>query len=853
MKLIKYFFVVALSCILLGGASVYGLYVYVKPQLPDVATLRDVRLQTPMQVYSADGKLISQFGEKRRIPLTLEQIPPQLVNAFIATEDSRFYQHDGIDPIGMLRAAFVSLTAGHAKQGASTITQQLARNFFLSPEKTIMRKVKEVFLALRIEQLLTKDEILNLYLNKIYLGYRAYGVGAAARVYFGKDVDQLTLSEMAVIAGLPKAPSTLNPLYSLSRSENRRNVVLSRMLEEHYITQSQYQETIKQPIVASYHGAEIELNAPYLAEMVRQEMFNRFGESAYTDGFKVYTTVDSNIQAAADNALQNNVIAYDMRHGYRGPANQLWTNDQPAWDTNKIVNSLKNLPTYGPFQAAVVTAVQNQSATAVLGNGQSITLNWDGMKWARPFISDTRQGPSPKNAHTILNTGEQIWVRSLDDVWWLGQVPDVNSALVSLNPENGAVKALVGGFSYNQSKFNRVTQSIRQVGSNIKPFIYAAALEKGFSLATILNDAPITRWDSGAGSNWRPKNSPAVYDGPLRLRVGLGLSKNVMMVRALRAIGVNFAADFLERFGFNPANISRYDSLALGAADFTPLALARGYSVFANGGYLITPYFISKIEYSNGKLLEEAKPLVACTNNCNAPVVYGATTKAAVLNNALTEDLPPQDSTVPMPQIEHIDTPLLEQKEASEGYAPHVISSQLAFLIRDALESAIWGEPGAGWQGTGWRAAKLLKRHDIGGKTGTTNNSKDAWYSGYGPNTVTTVWVGFDDHRRELGRSTQNPNLSSQTISGYEGGAKSAQPAWNAFMQAALNGIPEQPKQIPEGILSIPIDMKTGKLADGSGRSRVEYFIPGTQPTEQPTREVGTTVIDNSGTKEELF
>ncbi|MGL5365532.1 MAG: transglycosylase domain-containing protein, partial [Plesiomonas shigelloides] len=382
MKLIKYFLVVTLACILLGAASVYGLYVYVKPQLPDVTTLRDVRLQTPMQVYSADGKLISQFGEKRRIPLTLQQIPPLMVDAFIATEDSRFYQHDGIDPIGILRAAFVSLTAGHAKQGASTITQQLARNFFLSPEKTLMRKVKEVFLALRIEQLLTKDEILDLYLNKIYLGYRSYGVGAAAQVYFGKDVSQLSLGEMAVIAGLPKAPSTLNPLYSLSRAEQRRNVVLSRMLEERYITQQQYQEAISQPIVASYHGAEIELHAPYLAEMVRQEMVNRYGEDAYTEGFKVFTTVDSTTQLAAEQALQNNVIDYDLRHGYRGAANQLWNSSEPAWDLSKIVSSLKALPTYGPFQAAAVTAVQDKSANVVLADGQSITLSWDGIKWA---------------------------------------------------------------------------------------------------------------------------------------------------------------------------------------------------------------------------------------------------------------------------------------------------------------------------------------------------------------------------------------------------------------------------------------------------------------------------------------
>ncbi|MGL5105862.1 MAG: peptidoglycan glycosyltransferase/peptidoglycan DD-transpeptidase MrcA [Plesiomonas shigelloides] len=854
MKLIKYFLVVTLACILLGAASVYGLYVYVKPQLPDVTTLRDVRLQTPMQVYSADGKLISQFGEKRRIPLTLQQIPPLMVDAFIATEDSRFYQHDGIDPIGILRAAFVSLTAGHAKQGASTITQQLARNFFLSPEKTLMRKVKEVFLALRIEQLLTKDEILDLYLNKIYLGYRSYGVGAAAQVYFGKDVSQLSLGEMAVIAGLPKAPSTLNPLYSLSRAEQRRNVVLSRMLEERYITQQQYQEAISQPIVASYHGAEIELHAPYLAEMVRQEMVNRYGEDAYTEGFKVFTTVDSTTQLAAEQALQNNVIDYDLRHGYRGAANQLWNSSEPAWDLSKIVSSLKALPTYGPFQAAAVTAVQDKSANVVLADGQSITLSWDGIKWARPFISDSRQGASPKNARDVLKTGQQIWVRKVNDQWWLGQIPDVNSALISLNPENGAVKAIVGGFSFNQSKFNLVTQATRQIGSNIKPFIYAAALDKGLSLATILNDAPITRWDSGSGSDWRPKNSPAVYDGPLRLRVGLGMSKNVMMVRALRAIGVNFAADFLERFGFNPANISRYESLALGAAEFTPLEVARGYSVFANGGYLITPYFISKIEDSNGKLLEEAKPLVACTGTCNIPVVYGETPKAAVLGNALTEDLPTQDGVVPTPQIEHVDTPLLEKKEESEGYAPHVISTQLAFLIRDALESAIWGEPGGGWQGTGWRAARLLKRHDIGGKTGTTNSSKDAWYSGYGPQTVTSVWIGFDDHRRTLGRTTQNPNLKGQQISGYEGGAKSAQPAWDSFMQSTLAGVPEQPKQIPDGILSIPIDMQTGKLADGTGRSRVEYFIPGTEPTEKATHEVGTTIFDSSsGSQQELF
>ncbi|MBW7981277.1 peptidoglycan glycosyltransferase/peptidoglycan DD-transpeptidase MrcA [Enterobacillus tribolii] len=855
MKFVKYFIVLAVCCILLGAALVFGLYKYVEPQLPDVATLKDVRLQTPMQVYSADGELIAQFGEKRRIPLPLDQIPQTMVKAFIATEDSRFYEHHGVDPVGIFRAASVAMFTGHASQGASTITQQLARNFFLSPERTLMRKIKEVFLAIRIEQMLSKDEILELYLNKIYLGYRAYGVGAAAQVYFGKTIDQLDLSEMAMIAGLPKAPSTFNPLYSYDRALARRNVVLARMLDQHYITKAQYDQARSEKINASYHGPEIDFSSPYLAEMVRLEMIKRYGDNAYTDGYKVYTTITKRLQQAAQEAVRNNVIAYDMRHGYRGPSNVLWKVGQPAWNQKQIIDSIKNLPTYGPLLPAVVMASGNTEATVMLADGSEVILPFTTVRWARPYRSDTQQGPTPRRVSDVLQAGQQIWVRQDNkQQWWLSQVPDVNSALVSINPQDGAVKALVGGFDFNQSKFNRVTQSLRQVGSNIKPFLYTAAMDKGLTLATILNDLPVSRWDPGASTDWRPKNSPPTYAGPIRLRQGLGESKNVVMVRAMRAMGVDYAAEYLLRFGFPASNIAHTEALALGAASFTPLQMVRGYSVFSNGGYLVDPYFITKIVDDNDNPVFEAKPRVVCTN-CNLPVIYGQTARSAVLSEDNMENVAvSHDGTtpvsVPMPQLQEV-TPGQMSRDGDQQYAPHVISSPLAFLMYDALNSNIFGEPGGGWMGTGWRAGRDLKRRDIGGKTGTTNSSKDAWFSGYGPGTVTTVWIGFDDHRRDLGRSTASGAIKDQ-ISGGEGGAKSAQPAWDDFMKTALEGIPEQRMPPPPGIVSVKIDMQSGKLSTGSGRSRSEYFISGTQPTDYAVQDSGTTIIDN-GQTHELF
>jgi len=848
-KFVKYLLILAVCCILLGTGTVYGLYKYIEPQLPDVNTLKDVRLQTPMQVYSAEGELIAQYGEKRRVPLTLQQMPPELIKAFIATEDSRFYEHHGVDPVGIFRAASIALVSGHASQGASTITQQLARNFFLSPERTLMRKIKEAFLAIRIEQLLTKDEILELYLNKIYLGYRAYGVGAAAQVYFGKPVDQLSLSEMAMIAGLPKAPSTFNPLYSHARALARRNVVLARMLDQNYITQQQYDEARNTPLVATYHGPEIAFSAPYLSEMVRQEMVKRYGDGAYEDGYKVYTTVTRRLQEAAQQAVRNNVMAYDMRHGYRGPTNVLWKVGEASWDKSRIQNALKDLPTYGPLNAAVVTSASADEATAMMKDGSSVSLSLAGVRWARPYKSDTLQGPTPRSVTQVLQAGQQIWVRKVDNDWWLGQVPLVNSALVSLNPEDGAVRALVGGFDFNQSMFNRATQALRQVGSNIKPFLYTAAMDRGLTLASILNDVPISRWDAGAGADWRPKNSPPTYAGPIRLRQGLGESKNVVMVRAMRAMGVDYAAEYLQRFGFPAQNIIHTESLALGAASFTPMQVVRGYAVMANGGFLVDPYFITKIENEQGGVVFEDKPKIACPQ-CNLPVIYGETKKSVALNEESVENVATSDQsqnqTVPQPELEQV--PAQPQPAGDQQYAPHVINTPLSFLIKSALNSNVFGEPG--WMGTGWRAGRDLKRNDIGGKTGTTNSSKDAWFSGYGPGVVTSVWIGFDDSRA-LGRSTMSGVIPDQ-ISGYEGGAKSAQPAWDEYMKSALEGVPVQPLTPPDGVVTVTIDRGTGKLANGGGNTRQEYFINGTQPTEYSVHDVGTTLMDN-GQSHELF
>ncbi|TFH90383.1 penicillin-binding protein 1A [Vibrio ouci] len=843
MKFIKRLFIFTLICIILGVGTIFGFYLYVKPELPDVATLKDVELQTPMQVYSQDGKLISQFGEKRRIPVAYDDIPRHLVEALIATEDSRFYDHPGIDPIGITRAAVVVALSGSAKQGASTITQQLARNFFLSNEKKIMRKIKEIFIAIHIEQLLSKEEIMELYVNKIFLGYRSYGFGAAAQTYFGKDLQDLSLSEIATLAGMPKAPSTMNPIYSLERATHRRNVVLLRMLDEKYITQDEYDQARAEEIVSRYHGAEIELSAPYVAELARAWMVSRYGEeAAYTSGMKIYTTVDSKLQAAANDSAISNLLSYDERHGYRGAEKVLWKKGDTAFDEQKIDKTLDNVPSYRPLIPAVVTKVDGKQATVFVKNKGEQTLEWDGIKWARKFLTDNRQGSVPNRASDVLAVGEQIWVRPVETktdgeestvAWHLSQVPNANTAFVAMNPDNGAVLSLVGGFNFIHNKFNRATQSVRQVGSSIKPFIYSAAIDQGLTLATLVNDAPINQWDKSQGTAWRPKNSPPTYTGPTRLRIGLAQSKNVMAVRVLREVGLDETREYLTRFGFNIDQVPRSETIALGAGSLTPIKMAQGYSVFANGGYYVEPFYISKVETPFGELEYQANPSIICHQNCTQqPATETVSNEFAEQDVDMTAD------------------------DSAPHYAPQVISEQTAFLVREMMYSNVWGggdwSKGTGWNGTGWRAQKL-ERRDIGGKTGTTNDSKDAWYNGYGPGMVAIAWVGFDDHNRNLGRTKPNSNLANNQISGAEAGAKTAQPAWVDFMRDALAGTPQHEKVIPEDIVRVRIDRDSGLLTNKfDSSSMFEYFRAGTEPTEYVTREL-TDSIYTSEDGEDLF
>lgn len=826
MKIAKIILSALLTLCLVAIAALGLLYVHLKSELPDVKSLREVELQQPMQIYTADGKLIGEVGEQRRIPVKLEEIPQTLIDAIIATEDSRFYEHNGIDPKGIIRA--VVRSAQGDTQGASTITQQLARNFYLSPERKIERKLKEIVLAMEIEKVMSKREILELYLNKIYLGYRSHGVAAAAKTYFGKTLDELTLGEMALIAGLPKAPSTMNPIYSVKRAEDRRNVVLGRMLSENKITKAAFEAAKQEKLDGKYHGTALEFRADYVTEMVRQEMVKRYGEeTAYTKGFQVYATVISADQRAAEDALRENLIDYDRRHGWRG-AEKLWRANEKAWDEEAIIEHLSNLPRSEPFTGTVVIKGNKNSYTLLLPNGDKEELKFANATFGKQIK---------------LVAGDLIWVRkNRNNEWTLGQIPEVNSALVSLDSNNGAIEAIVGGFSFEQSRFNRATQSLVQVGSSIKPFIYTAAMNKGISLATTLKDEPLTIRKRGQ-KPWSPKNSPNVYEGSLRLRVGLGKSKNVMMVRATQMAGIDYVADYLTRFGFQRNQYQATEALALGAASFTPLEMARAYAVFDNGGYLIEPYIIDRILDSQGNELFKANPAIACLKCHDIPVIYPEPPYFDFVKTEEVEEAKAEadehDSSEPL-----IDTVIrdnapslmaISQAESGEvRYAPRVISGELAFLMRSALHTAITGEPAQGWKGTSWRVANEIKRKDTGGKTGTTNNAKIAWYVGFGADIVTAVYVGFDDNKRVLGRG--------------EAGAQTALPAWIRYMKVALSDKAERVEELPPNIVEVKIDSASGFL----GNSQTEYFVKGTEPTKQFIRQTTTPAQPKKHLAEEM-
>ncbi|WP_352109310.1 penicillin-binding protein 1A [Glaciecola sp. XM2] len=876
MKYIKVFLIVVLLGTCLGVASVLGMYFYLKDDLPSVDVLKDVELQTPMRVFTQDGQLISQYGVKRRIPVSLENVPEHLIQAIIATEDSRFYSHAGVDPIGVARAGLSLIVTGEKRQGASTLTMQLARGFFLNRRKEWSRKIKEIFIAFQMEQELTKDEILELYLNKVELGHRSFGVGAAAQVYYGKDLTELNLAQLATLAGLPQAPSALNPISQPERSKERRRIVLLRMLDEGYITRAEFDEAANAPVTAKRHGAEISLDAPYLADIIYNEMVSIYGkEIAETSGFNVYATAHSKYQKSAQRAVIQNLHDYDERHGFRGPLAVLWKPltdevldtfgfEQPLSPSeantireqygefipmlgDELLEALETFDAIGYLYPAAVVSVDEQSARVINQEGQEILLDWDAIDWAREYISDTAQGSEPEYASDVLHPGMVVYIRQRfdDQKWQLSQLPDASGAFVALNPMNGAVEAVVGGYDFYESQFNRATQAKRQVGSNIKPFIYASALDNGYTLASIINDAPINQWDASTGLAWRPQNSPAVYDGPILMRKALGKSKNVVSVRLLRGVGLDKTREYLTNFGFIRDEIPRDETMSLGSGSHTPFEVARALAIIANGGFAIQPYFIERIENSTGDVIWQADPLYAC-DPCEDEVekLPNSTEQTASSETLSLEDLEAQlaaefmrsDAQTPEAEI------TVEQKRS----APRVIDEKTAFLVSEMMSTAVrangsWNTQSY-WLGTGWRARNLLGRTDIGGKTGTTNDSRDTWFSGFAPGLVATSWTGFDNPARQLGRATRNQNLINKNperfnwignaLIGAEDGAKAALPAWIMFMQEALEGVPTETKHIPEGIVRVRIDRATGKLTTKTDESSMfEYFVKGTEPT----------------------
>jgi len=823
-KVIRWLIILATSAFLVAAVAIGIAYLTVASDLPDVDTLRDARLQVPLRVYTADGKLMGIFGEKRRVPIPIDKVPEQLKQAFIAGEDARFYDHPGVDYQGISRAVWTLATTGEKSVGGSTITQQLARNFFLTSEKTYTRKIKEIFLALRIERELDKNEILELYLNKIFLGYRAYGVGAAADVYYGKELRNLSLAQKAMIAALPKAPSRINPISNPDRAMERRNYVLGRMLELEHITREEYQQALNEPDMAFYHGATAEVSAPYVAEMVRVRILDLLGPEAYTGGFEVITTIDSRMQRAAQDAVETGLLEYDHRHGYRGAEAQVdldASSSPPQWD-----EILKPFRAIAGMPPGLVVEVDEEIALVYLKQGQTIALTLESMQWAAPFISRNRIGFAPKAVTDVVKVGDIIRTRFGDDgSWQLGQLPEAEAALVSLDPVNGDIKALVGGYDFTRSKFNRITQSRRQPGSSFKPFLYSAALENGFTTASLVNDAPIVVEDAELERTWKPQNYSEKFYGPTRLREAMVNSRNLVSIRLLRAVGINYAREYISGFGFEIEDLPNNLTMALGSASLTPLSMARAYTVFANGGFLVDPEYIREVRDTEGQVLYRTEPQILC-DDCDQDIqVAEVETIAEVRTEPELRRLEIGSEDGEEGLADSIQA-RIARKTADDNrdpYARRVISEQNAFLVRSMMADVIR-------RGTGKRAMEL-GRTDLAGKTGTTNEQRDAWFSGYNDALVTSVWVGFDNHD-ELGRN--------------DVGGRAALPIWIKFMDVALRDVTDSPPDMPEGLAQARIDPETGLLATLDNPDAIlEVFesgrLPAMQPQEQGDSEDVTT------------
>ncbi|GAB3347690.1 penicillin-binding protein 1A [Lysobacter tyrosinilyticus] len=825
-RLLRWALIATTSVVLLGAIALGTLYFLIAPKLPDVETLRNVELQEPMYVYARDGRLMALFGETRRYPVNIEDVPERLKQAFLAAEDARFYKHHGVDYKGVARAVWLLATTNDKRvPGGSTITQQVARQFFLSQEYSYKRKIAEMMLAMRIENELSKDEIFELYLNKSFFGHRSYGVGAAAEFYYGKKLNELTLDEMASLAAIPKFPSTANPLSNPARAKERRDVyILQRMAQLRFISQAEADTAKAAPMHATPHERPVEVNAPYVAEMVRQEMVARYGAEALTKGYHVVTTIDPTLQTQADQAIREGLRTYDLRHGWHGVEQHFdLANDEDEATTLARVRSVSPQADLFP---AIVLATDDSGAKVLLSDGRQLDLT-------------ASQGWNNQAPAKLVKRGDLVRVLRTETPaapgaggkpaapgvrYSLGQVPRAQAALVSLEPSNGALRALSGGYSFAGNKFNRATQARRQPGSSFKPFVYAAAFERGFNPASVVLDAPVVFKDR-RGHLWRPQNDTGNFAGPMRLREAMVQSRNLVSVRLLDAIGVDYARKYISHLGFEETQLPPNLSMSLGTASLTPLSVARGFSAFANGGFLITPWFIDEVRDNNGAVLFKEKPATACPD-C-AVGTAGKIMAATSANSTVVDgfDLGPAGGSQPaVKETEQSKPKQAKTPPADMVVAPRAMDNRIAYQIVSMLRDVVL-------RGTG-TPAKVLNREDVGGKTGSTNDHRDAWFSGIGGPYVTTVWVGRDDFK---------------SLGYREYGGRAALPIWIDYMRVALKDKPVAVNEPPQGMVKVSVAANGTLLPEGNGgvvewvkaedldrmETYVDYGPQDTLPTEE--------------------
>ena len=853
----------SLAGFILSVVGLSALYLYLSPNLPSVESIREVKLQTPLRVFSSDGKLIGEFGEKRRTPVTLDEVPQPFIDALLSAEDANFYSHNGVSIKGLARAATELIATGRRGSGGSTLTMQLTRNVFLTLEKKFARKLNEILLSLKLERELSKDEILELYVNYMFLGKRAYGIQAAAQVYYGKTLEELSLAQHAMVAGLFQSPSTKNPIVAPQRAKDRRDWILRRMLSRKLISQEEYEKAINEEVSASFHGNKLDMYAPYAAELAREKTIRSFGIQAYTEGYRVYTTIDSRFQQGAQDAVAKGVLAYDKRHGYRGPeqtldiallpqdipdqtspgaeaedkeadnpdvekpneengtANQTIENPYSAW-----IEALASIPSYQDLEPAAVTGVNNTTLSVLLKNGKIIEIGEEqGLYSYRPYINENARGAKPQKPGDVAAIGDVIRVtQETNGTWRFSQLPAAQAALVAIAPKNGEILSITGGFDFNQSNFNRATQAYRQPGSNFKPFIYTAALENGFTAASLINDAPIVFEDATLEATWRPENDGGNFLGPTRMRKALYLSRNLVSIRLLRQLGIGSTVRSLERFGFDPKALPRDLSLALGTHAVTPIDIATAWATFANGGYKVDAHLIHQVKDFDGNIIYQALPRTVC-DDCEEPKVE----EFAAYTPEIRDDPDLDEFVFDIPIDLKRSFGLLEADDYPK--APRIVDEQVVFIMDSMLKDVIQ-------RGTG-RRARVLQRSDIAGKTGTTNGPNDAWFSGYSRDVVATTWLGFD----------QNLPLGNN-----EYGGSAALPIWIDFMRVALTGKPQNNFSQPPGVVTVKIDPETGERARIDDPDAIfEYFRTEYVP-EQALQNNGTEVSDPSTIfSEELF